>query len=74
MICTCYIFGAIIKFYAENIASITSLIPEDAPIYHYSMCNGMEYNVNPDLTLIPFSYPSIGTVNCTEGTKIHSLC
>ena len=44
MICTCYICGAVIKFYADN---ITSLTPEDAPIYHYSMlCNGMEYSFN----------------------------
>ena len=56
----------------ENKASTisTSLIPEDAPIYRYSMCNGTEYSFNR--CQLPRSdsnstCPSIGVVNCTEG-------
>ena len=67
-----YSIDAVQLFHAENTASTTSLIPEDAPIYRYSMCNGTEYNFNR--CQLPRSdsnstCPSIGTINCTEGTK-----
>ena len=61
--------------YVENTVSMTSLVPEDAPTYRYSMCNGTEYDFNQ--CQLPRSdsnsvCPSIGIVNCTEGTMIIS--
>ena len=62
----------------ENRTSTTSLIPEDAPIYRYSMCNGTEYNFNR-CQLPKSDYnstcPSIGVVNCTEGVILdNKIC
>jgi hypothetical protein len=59
-------------FHAENTASMISLIPEDAPIYRYPMCNGTEYSFYQ--CQLPRSdsnsvCSSIGTVNCTEGIQ-----
>ena len=57
----------------ENIASTSSVIPIDAPVYRYSMCNGMESHFR--MCQLPRSdsgstCPSIGTVNCTEGVRV----
>ncbi len=46
------------------------MIPTDAPIYRFSMCNGTESHFNRCQLPRPDSgstCPSIGTVNCTEG-------
>ena len=56
--------------HAENTASTTTLVPGDAPIYRYSMCNGTEHRFNR--CQLPRSdsnsvCPSVGTVNCIEG-------
>ena len=53
-----------------NTALTSSVIPTNAPIYRYSMCNGTESRF--DSCQLPRSdssstCPSIGTVNCTEG-------
>ena len=49
------------------------MIPIDAPIYRYSMCNGTEQHFSG--CQLPRSdsgstCPSIGTVNCTEGMRV----
>ena len=57
----------------------SSMIPTDAPIYRYSMCNGMESHFGS--CQLPRSdsnstCPSIATVNCTEGMHLllNSTC
>ena len=60
-------------FSIENTASTSSVIPTDAPIYRYSMCNGTENNFRG--CQLPRSdsgstCPSIGAVNCTEGMRV----
>ena len=60
-------------FSIENTASTSSVIPTDAPIYRYSMCNGTENNFRG--CQLPRSdsgstCPSIGAVNCTEGMYV----
>lgn len=61
----------------ENIASTSSEIPSDAPIYRYAMCNGTEQDFS--MCQLPKSdsnstCPSIGVMNCTEGTCIQLVC
>ena len=74
-------FLLLIGLLIENIASTSSVIPTDAPIYRYSMCNGTERHFNR--CQLPRSdsgstCPSIGTVNCnmciTKYDSIHTTC
>lgn len=55
--------------FIENTASAVSLVPQDVPIYRYSMCNGTENRFNK--CQLPRSdnstCPSIAAVNCSEG-------